>query len=430
MREMGSREGYDPMPPSQHTWFLDVDEAETSRAIAWVWSKTIRPGRGKKRTAYAADERGKLTLKHAAADLGWELPNAHRAFSKLEQQGRIRRDEKGYFWLRGDVPEPQRRKDEDEKEVICTDNLPEGLRLYFEQHPKKESLQADYAEIQRYRKRIEADAIALARAQGDDIEQQWYAAIGYREERKQGRPRLDRENLAIQLELTALPELSVQITTLPSVQNGNCDSHKSPNDFVQKTPSLLESEDQRSRVSEWDPPPSPNPSTKPIGANADAFGPLPPEPTPPTTPPTENQFQKVLESNPDADPLEASSAIVRSVQHFFGRKLGAKDPLRQKFETLGKRHGVPDGSILRFLGEKFDRWRAKRYTVETPGALLQIAEDDLPGWIKQKSREIDSDRQWEEANARKRAAANEDEGFDPLSYNRQLKELASKKGMS
>ena len=89
MREMGA-ESYYPMPASQHAYMLDIDEPALNRAIAWVWSKTIRPRaqgkkRGWKRTAWAVAERGDLTAKHLAGELGWKLSNGSAVLTKLEE---------------------------------------------------------------------------------------------------------------------------------------------------------------------------------------------------------------------------------------------------------------------------------------------------------------------------------------------------------
>jgi hypothetical protein len=256
MREIGSPNGFDPMPPSQHTFFLDIYQSETSRAIAWVWSKTIRPGRGRRRSAFARDERGALTLTHAAADLGLARSNASAAFARLEEQGRIRRDEKGRIWLRGDVPEPRRKYDEDEdgetkgeeeSTVICTDNLNSRLSLFFQQLPEKEYQRctSGYLELQRFCQRIEKDAIAAARATGRELQDRYLAAFGFEDEERRGRPPVKREDSAVQLSLLSLPELFVQITgdghNGDSVQNSTENLYEIENASVQITPSLLSS---------------------------------------------------------------------------------------------------------------------------------------------------------------------------------------------
>ena len=281
MHAIGSKEGFDPMPPTQHTWFLDVGESMTSRAIAWLWSKTIRPGRGHRRSPFARDERGRLTLKHAAADLGWTLSNASAVFKKLEEQGRLRRDENGHIWLCGAVPSPRRTNDEtfqseelpedpeneletaaeNEDQVICTYNLPPSLLLYFEQHPKKESRQwaRDYFRLQKYRQKIESDALAAARTKGEELENNFYTAIGFEPpQERRGRRRVERQE-TVQLSLLSLPKFSVHISPDPppgnSVQNSNGHSVQKKNNSVHKTSSLLSSElSELSELASSDPP--------------------------------------------------------------------------------------------------------------------------------------------------------------------------------
>ncbi len=269
MKAMGSKEGFDPMPPSQHTWFLDVSESPKSRAMAWLWSKTIRPGKGHRRSPNARDERGYLTAKHLAADFGWSLANTSSLLTELEQQQRLWRNEKGQIFLRGDVPPPLRTKDEDEDpyigqtqgedsgpestseeedDVFRTENVPVGLRLYFQQFPKKDSRRwaRDYSQLVKYRQKIEADAIAAARLKGEEIENKFYVAIGYKPpEERRGRRRTQRQQ-TVQLSLLAVPDFSVHISTdetpKNSVQNSNGHSVQGKNGSVQKTSSLLSSE--------------------------------------------------------------------------------------------------------------------------------------------------------------------------------------------
>jgi hypothetical protein len=270
MSQMGSKDGFDPMPPSQHRYLLDVHESETDRAIAWMWSKTIHPGKGHRRSPFARDERGALTLKHAAADLGWEMSNASAAFSRLSDQGRIRKDAKGHFYLEGDVPEPQRTQGEDEQkrgkknsaQLICTDKLPKAFAVYLQQLPKNESLQReqDYFRIQEYRKKLEADAMAAARTKGQELVDEYFEAIGFQHKTLRGRPKVEREEEVVQLSLLALPELSVQISRISgvanSVQEGGPIPYKSQNGSVQITPSLLRSENRDIREEHSPPTPS------------------------------------------------------------------------------------------------------------------------------------------------------------------------------
>jgi hypothetical protein len=246
MRAMGSPTGaFDPMPPPQHRFFLDRSQPMTSRAIAWLWSKTIRPSKGHKRSPYARDERGALTLTHAAADLGWSLANASTTFSKLEDEGRIRRDEKGRICLRADVPEPEQTKGEDDVQDLCTQNLPDRLALLFQQLAKTDVDKATRAYFERraHWKKVQADAMALVRRAEDEDEKRWLASLGLTPpDEARGRPVKKREESLVEIKIVAV-DFSVHKTSddgeLTFVQNGDGVSHKTENGSEHKSASLL-----------------------------------------------------------------------------------------------------------------------------------------------------------------------------------------------
>ena len=414
MQSIGSKDGFDPMPPTQHTWFLDVGESMTSRAIAWVWAKTIRPGKGHRRSPFARDERGALTISHAAVDLGWVLPNTSAVFKRLEEQGRLRRDEKGRIWLRGDVPNPRRTKDEDsgsdqqhadsdddalqEKEVICTEHLPRSLVTYFQRHPKNETQKwaADYQRLQEYRKKIEADAIAAARAAGQDLEERFFAAIGFEQPRTVGRPRLERREPAVQLSLLALPELYVHITPSGdadhSVQKGEMPSVQNEKGSEHKTASLLNRETENTEVSEG---------------------------SPLTQTPTQTFPERETQNSP----------VLETVERLLGKRLAPKDPLRDHFLDLAGAVQIPERSVCRFLDDKWEEKRASNYPIRNAGALYGFATEDLPTWIRQHGRAIESARKWEASAKRERTQPADSEPLSAEEIRERLKAAAAGKGM-
>ena len=209
MRQMRSPDGFDPMPPSQHSYLLDVDESATNRAIAWLWSKTIRPGRGHSRSPYARDERGALRHTHAAADLGWSVSNTRTTFEKLAAQGRIRIEPNGKIWLCGDVPEPRRTKSEAEKKELCTYFLEPRFAQYLQGLDEKERSQreTEFQQLQKYKRKLAAEALAGARSLGEELEQAWQREIGYTPKAEtRGRPKLSRPSPMLQLSLIAPPQ--------------------------------------------------------------------------------------------------------------------------------------------------------------------------------------------------------------------------------
>jgi len=208
MQAMRSPNGFDPIPPSQHEHFLDIEEPAANRAIAWVWSKTIRPGRGHERSPYARDERGILRHTHAAIDLGWTVSNTRTLFERLAAQGRIRADADGKIWLCGDVPAPRRTKGEDGEKELCTYFLTPHFAQYLQALEENERSQrrSEFEQLQTYKRKLAAEALAAARALGDELEQRWQSQIGYTPKKQpRGRPKTARSSPMLQLSLIEAP---------------------------------------------------------------------------------------------------------------------------------------------------------------------------------------------------------------------------------
>lgn len=368
MRAMGSKEGFDPIPPSQHAYFLDIDESMTNRAVAWVWSKTISPGRGGKRSPFARDKRGNLTHVDAAADLRWTVSNARVAFDELARQGRIRIDAEGRIWLCGDVPEPRRTKSEDDQDEICTYFPTSRLSEYFQQLPEKQRLQreAEYSELQTFKKRAIAETMARARAAVEAVEESWYVTIGFEpEEQPRGRPKKTHDEPLVALSLVGIPKF-VHISDSDFVQKGPDGSVQSKNGSVHNS-YPYSSENQSVRVSEE------------------------PEPAVSHTPEQPHSPTSKSKTAKDQNEEEDASPVVATVEEIFGR-IPKRDPLRKKFAQLPADFNIPALSVCRFLTEKIEEKEAANYPLNSPGALMRFAEKDLVGWIRQRGRDIESDR--------------------------------------
>src|SRR5450631_505845 len=164
------------------------------------------------------------------------------------ENGEIRIDEEGRICLNGNAPEPRRGKESGagkKKKDFCTDKLPEGLRLYFERlDPEaRAQMEADYWAIREHRKKLLRDAVAAARDQGQAIEDEWLAAIGYEDGERRGRRKGGREGSIVKLAVSGFPELSVQINgAANSVQNGNGPVYRNESGSVQISASLLDTE--------------------------------------------------------------------------------------------------------------------------------------------------------------------------------------------
>jgi hypothetical protein len=144
---LGSREGVDPIPPSQYLFFLDKGQPALQRFLAWVRSKTLRyreqRNGGDGRRAWCVDSRGKeLHLADAARELGWPRPFATKVCKEAEKLRLVRREGRRIF-LVGDVPAP------DTENVICTDNilrfLPPRLNKIIESWPAEK--RAEFAAV-------------------------------------------------------------------------------------------------------------------------------------------------------------------------------------------------------------------------------------------------------------------------------------------
>lgn len=129
-KAIGSKDGTDPIPPSNYLFFLDPTQPPLQQLLAWVRSKTIRfrhgAGPGNGRSPFAIDDNGvALGLADMARELNWKLPNASREWKKAEKLGLVRKEGKKLF-LVGKVPKPKMGKRR--RNVICTDNLPQSIQ--------------------------------------------------------------------------------------------------------------------------------------------------------------------------------------------------------------------------------------------------------------------------------------------------------------
>jgi hypothetical protein len=356
MRAIGAR-SFDPMPPSQHAFLLGNEEPMSNRAIAWIWSKTIHPGTGHHRSPYARDRRGALTHVHAAHDLGWTVKNARVVFEKLIEQGRIRKDEEGRFWLVGNVPEPRQTKGEDSGQGICTYPLPPSLVLYFQQHPKTETQQweGEWNQLQEFKKKVLADAIALGREQADAIEERWYAKVGFEPDNGKpagGRPKIEPEKRkpVVQLSLLDIPSFVHIPEAAPehdSVQNGKGVPYETENGSVRNA-HPYGSENQSFR--------------------GGGYG-------------EESQSFKVGEWEEEHPPTEAQTEPIRQALTKVGFPVPATDTLLEQLADLGAAHELPPAAIAEAIEWKIGQRRLAEKPTHSAGAVLSFLKKDLPSWI-------------------------------------------------
>jgi DNA-binding transcriptional ArsR family regulator len=396
MRAMGTPpgDGFDPMPPRQIRSLMDRGEREHIRILAWIWKHTSgNPGKGRKRYPYARDARGILGNQHIAGDLRMSPSAVSSALKRLIEQGRVRRDEEGRIYPCGDAPDPELYADipggEEEAKTLSTENWHPRLKAYFQQVPQNlnSEVAADCEALMEFGRKLEADAIKIARDENERLVEAYLQARGYQgpEQPPRGRPRKAPEHPVVQLSLVEAPNLSVQINGFHRseafVQKPGDLPYTTENGGVQISASLLGfSESSESfRV-----------STEPAAVATAPAAPAPAATDLPTS--KKPSSQKEGEPNP----------VVEAVERVFG-KLPPDGTLRARYSELPEEFGLPALSVCRFLAEKLGEKRAAGYNIKNAGALLQFARMDLPGWAQQHGREIESDRKWEEAEQRQRA---------------------------
>jgi hypothetical protein len=118
MRDMGSKNGGDPLPPSNYMYFIDKIKCSPNvhRVVAWLRWKCVRYRKlpdgstaveGRRpdgRCHYAIDETGKaLGIADMARDLGWDVSNATRYWKEAESHGLCRQEARFRLCLEGDV---------------------------------------------------------------------------------------------------------------------------------------------------------------------------------------------------------------------------------------------------------------------------------------------------------------------------------------
>lgn len=118
MKEIGSPDGFDPLPPSQHRWMMDPDVPGLQRFWGWMIAHTVHWGH---RSAFAIDKSGiELHIEHAAKDLEMDLANAYHYWRLGLRRGLWRNGQPSEgvrrLYLTGKVPK-FRRTEGDEKSV-------------------------------------------------------------------------------------------------------------------------------------------------------------------------------------------------------------------------------------------------------------------------------------------------------------------------
>lgn len=140
MKRMGSRDGFDPIPPDQHAWAMDEDQPPLNRIWGFMCAHTIHWGH-RKEYAISKEDRVELHLEHIAKALGMDEGNVRHYWRIGVERG---------LWRNGTKAEGSRRlylcgtvrrtkpaaAPGDDAEKVCT-NLFEKLEpLYIREYLK------------------------------------------------------------------------------------------------------------------------------------------------------------------------------------------------------------------------------------------------------------------------------------------------------
>lgn len=192
-RRLGSTKGVDPIPPDQYLYFLGKKEPPLQRLLALVRACTIQRGRW---SEYCVDEKGKpLRLADLERLLEMEHGNFKRTLREAVSRGLIRvgpgeasQNRSGHnsrhperVYLCGTVKESIGYEQGEEKGGVCTDSsshLSPMQRKILAGWPqeRKDRFYAEFVPAVKYKKQLEAEAIAQARHIGDRALDQVFSA--------------------------------------------------------------------------------------------------------------------------------------------------------------------------------------------------------------------------------------------------------------
>lgn len=135
MRAMGSKRGYDPIPPSQYEWQRADGEPPLLRMWSWFCAHTIAHGR---MSPYAVREDGTAaTLKDCAKDLALDLGQVSNLFVWGAEKGLWRRKNGRELYFSGDVTAAQVREANTRRKVECALNLSPAESLIIKGWPEE-----------------------------------------------------------------------------------------------------------------------------------------------------------------------------------------------------------------------------------------------------------------------------------------------------
>lgn len=248
MQQMGSKDGFSPIPPTQHRWQIGATEPPLYRVWSWMCAHTIDWGH---RSPFAVDKTGReLHLEHIAADLDMDEANVRQRWKEGFEKGLWRNGSKEEgtrkLFLCGNVPPPAKApKGEDEaNEKVCTNlfrpyllkqinELPEAKRAEFWR-----GVEADIALL----KASHAELTAAVRRIFDQRHDTRFQAFGINKIREEHKKALPAEEIQVREARLAsvLPHVERFVQTISGfVQTENESVYKGDSDSVPTAASLL-----------------------------------------------------------------------------------------------------------------------------------------------------------------------------------------------
>ena len=209
---MGSKKGYDPIPPDNYRYFLTGSDG-VQAVLAWVRVHTIGQGY---RSPFAVAKTGGRPL--TKADLArhcfqGDRGHACRAWSLAEDSGLVKTDQNGRLCLCGHV-KPAQNGEETAKNVLPVQAaLPAYLieKIRSLSQGDQKAITAELTEAHTFRQALERDALSAARNHVDRIEDsilQSYGIAKIRRNYENNHPRAKKPEPSpfLQLNLLLVPE--------------------------------------------------------------------------------------------------------------------------------------------------------------------------------------------------------------------------------
>lgn len=247
MRRMGSRSGFDPVPPALTDW-LSGHESPMIQMFWWMLKHTIRWGH-RNEFAVASGTVQPRTVEDMAEDLGFDEANTRHYWRIGVAEGLWRNGTKAEgprkLYLCGNVPRPKKQGEQEENGKVCTDLWPPYLLKQIQALTPERRADFQQRDVNRReaRKLRFAALVAADREVDTQEEDTLLSEFGLRKIREEHKKReVDPEELAIRSELAqaVTPVIARYAQTYGQlVQTRNLVSTNSDSENAETSPTLL-----------------------------------------------------------------------------------------------------------------------------------------------------------------------------------------------